>query len=80
LFLILDISAVTPLMIHSIKLVVRPDLCSNFAKQIDLDVNKNIVVVKMKNSDVLVIQLIAKRDHCSIIEKIPFIPSDDSIS
>jgi len=55
LFLIFDISAVTPLMIHSIKLVVRPDLCSNFAKQIDLDVNKNIVVVKMKNSDVLVI-------------------------
>ena len=55
MFLIFDISAVTPLMIHSIKLVVRPDLCSNFAKQIDLDVNKNIVVVKMKNSDVLVI-------------------------
>ena len=37
------------------RLVLRPDLGTNYAKQMDLDVNKNIVVVRLKNQDILVI-------------------------
>lgn len=47
----------------------------------DLDINKNIVVVRLKNSDILVIQLIARKDFCTIIERIPFVgDSSDSIT
>lgn len=57
-------------MIHSMRLVLRPELGTNYAKQMDLDVNKNIVVVRLKNQDILVIQLIARKDFCPIIERI----------
>ena len=59
-------------MIHSMRLVLRPELGADYVKQMDLDTNKNIVVVRLKNSAVLVIQLIARKDFCTIIEKIQF--------
>lgn len=37
------------------KLVLHPELGTNFVKQMDLDSNKNIVVLRLKNSDILVI-------------------------
>jgi hypothetical protein len=37
------------------KLVLRPELGINYVKQMDLDTNKNIIVVRLKNSDILVI-------------------------
>ena len=54
------------------KLVLRPELGINYVKQMDLDTNKNIIVVRLKNSDILVIQLIARKDFCTIIERIQF--------
>lgn len=43
----------------------------------DLDTNKNILVVRLKNSDILVIQIIARKDFCSIIEKLSPNASDN---
>lgn len=55
------------------KVVLRPDLGINFAKQINMDTDRNILVLGLKNSDVLVIQLIIGKEHMStIVEKIPF--------
>lgn len=54
------------------RLVLRPELGINYVKQMDLDTNKNIVIARMKNSDILVIQLIARKDFCTIIERIQF--------
>jgi hypothetical protein len=52
------------------KLVLRPELGNNYVKQMDLDTNKNIIVVRLKNSDILVLQIIARKDFCTIIERI----------
>jgi hypothetical protein len=53
------------------KVVLRPDLGYNFVKQIDLDHNKNILVLRLKNSDIIVIQLIARKEQmATIVEKI----------
>jgi hypothetical protein len=55
------------------KVVLRPDLGMNFVKQINMDTDRNILVLGLKNSDVLVIQLIIGKEHMStIVEKIPF--------
>ena len=45
----------------------------------DLDTNKNIVLIRLKNSDIIVIQLIARKDFCTIIERIQFKALSDPI-
>ena len=42
-------------MVHSMRLVLRPELGTNYVKDMDLDINKNNVFVRMKNSDILVV-------------------------
>jgi hypothetical protein len=55
------------------KVVLRPDLGNNFCKHINLDTDRNILVLGLKNSDVLVIQLIIGKEQMStIVEKIAF--------
>ena len=70
IFLSFDISAIGPQLVNSMKLVLRPELGNNYVKQMDLDTNKNIIVVRLKNSDILVLQIIARKDFCTIIERI----------
>lgn len=65
-------------MVHSMRLVLRPELGNNYVKDMDLDINKNNVFVRMKNSDILVVQLIARKDFCIISDRIPVDPSDPS--
>lgn len=79
IFMIFDIQNVQPILIHSMKCVLRPDLGTNYVKNIDLDVNKNIVVIQLKSSDILVIQLLARKDTCTIIERIK-LKSDEQIT
>ena len=60
-------------MMHSIRLVLRPDLGTNFVKSINFDSERNILVLRLKNCDVQVVQLITGKEHMStIIEKITF--------
>ena len=55
------------------KVVLRPDLGTNFVKQINFDSERNILVLRLKNSDVQVIQLITGKEHmATIVEKITF--------
>ena len=42
-------------MVHSMRLVLRPELGNNYVKDMDIDINKNNVFIRMKNSDILVI-------------------------
>ncbi len=74
LLLFFDIANVyQPVLIYSMKVVLRPDSGINFVKQINMDTDRNILVLGLKNSDVLVIQLIIGKEHMStIVEKIPF--------
>lgn len=62
------------------RLVLRPDLGNNYVKEMDLDTNKNNIFVRMKNSDILVIQLIARKDFCIISDRIKADPSDSITS
>lgn len=71
LLLFFNIENISPVLIHSMKVVLRPDLGYNFVKQIDLDHNKNILVLRLKNSDIIVIQLIARKEQmATIVERI----------
>lgn len=65
-------------MIHHLKLVLRPELAANYVKQLELDTSKNIAIVRLKSSDILVIQLVARKNFCTIIERIqnPYDQSD----
>jgi len=57
LLVIFDVSHVSDfVMVHYIKLT-RPD-SKNFIKQMDLDKTKNILMCRMKSSDIICIQLI----------------------
>lgn len=53
--MIFDIAEVLPQLIHSMRLVLKPDFGANYAKSMDLDTNKNIVLIRLKNSDILLI-------------------------
>ena len=52
--MIFDISSILPIMIHSMRLVIKTD-GANYAKSMDLDTIKNIVLIRLKNSDILLI-------------------------
>lgn len=55
IFLVFDITTIEPQLVNSMKLVLRPELGNNYVKQMDLDTKKNILVVRLKNSDILVV-------------------------
>ena len=52
------------------KCVLRPELSQNYVKNMDLDVNKNIIILHMKNSDILVVSRIPSKDITMIVERI----------
>jgi hypothetical protein len=52
--LFFDINGVIQL-IYQMRVVLKPDLNKNFVKQIELDSIRNLLLLKLKNNDVLVI-------------------------
>lgn len=53
--LFFDITAGMIQLIYQMRVVLKPDLNKNFVKQIELDSIKNLLLLKLKNNDVLVI-------------------------
>ncbi len=73
LLLFFDISKLLPRPCHIMKLVKTPELERNYVKQMEFDAEKNFIVVRMKNSDVILIQLIDSRlNKLHITESLKF--------
>ena len=57
LLLFVDISKKQPVVCHSLKLVKVPETGRNFIKQMDHDILRHLLVLRMKNSDMILVQL-----------------------
>jgi hypothetical protein len=58
LLLFFDIKTQLPRLCYTMRLVKVPELGRNYVKSMDLDKEKKLLVLRMKNSDVLLIQVI----------------------
>lgn len=55
MLLFCDIQSEQPKVIHSMKMVLQPSQGTNYIKQIEIDLDKNILVVRLKSSSIIVI-------------------------
>ena len=54
-------------MLHMIRLVKNPQLGGDYAKQLDLDYERNILICRMKSSSIIAVQLVSRADQKSMI-------------
>ena len=55
MLLFFDISENVPRLVHSMRMVLPSSVGTNWIKQIETDLDKNILLLRMKSSSVLVV-------------------------
>jgi len=55
MLLFCDISTEQPQVIHSMKMVLQKSVGTNYIKQIEIDLDKKILVLRLKSSSIIVI-------------------------
>ena len=72
LLLFIDISKKQPVLCHSLKLVKVPETGRNYIKQMDHDILRHLLVLRMKNSDMILVQLNENFMKAYITENVRF--------
>ena len=73
MLLFFNISDIIPILVHSMRLIMPQSLGSNYIKTIEFDIDKNILLLRMKSHSIIIIQLVRNLvEKSTIIEKVAY--------
>ena len=78
MLLFFNISEQLPQLVHSMRMILPNSLGQNYIKTIEIDMDKNILLLRMKSCSVVVIQLVRnQQEKSTIIEKVGYSPEEN---